>query len=203
MSPAPTPPARPHPAGTTTTRRQVFRTAGVAAGAVAGGSLLSVLGASPAAADHDPAATGTFEIFGNPVRQYDSRKDPADNPSQAATGRLSPGETRTVDLPVTDQDADIVAVLCNVTVVNTSTEGFLTLSPTGGSQSDTSAVNWFGDNQILANQLTFAVGGETGGVKSVDVYCGGRGGTDFIIDAFGYFVGAPEPSEGGGGLPTP
>jgi len=155
-----------------------------------------VLRAGPAGAAHAPQETGLFEIFNNPLRQYDSRLSvsPA---GQSAPGLLvggSAGTTRTILLPVTNPplaagevDADIVAILMNMTVTNTDGSGYLVIHPTGVPRPNTSIINWWGPGQIHANMVTSAVAGTALGVKSVDVFVSANASCHLILDAYGYY----------------
>jgi len=180
-----------------TSRRHLFRVAGVAAGAVAGGGLLGVLRAGPAGAVHAPQGTGPFEIFNNPLRQYDSRL--ATSPmGQSAPGKLvggAAGSSRTIAFPVSNPplmtptavDEDIVALLVNVTVTETEGTGFLVIHPTGVARPNTSIINWWGPGQIHANQVVTAVAGPAFGVKSADVFVSPGASCHLILDVYGYY----------------
>ena len=162
-----------------TSRRNLFRAVGATAGAIAGGGLLSALRAGPAGAAHAPKETGLFEIFDNPVRQYDSRL-PTSPMGQSAPGLLvggAAGTTRTILLPVTnpplatgEADEDIIAILMNITVTDTEGSGYLVIHPTGVARPNTSIINWWGPGQTHANMVTSAVAGTALGVKSIDVF---------------------------------
>ena len=78
------------------------------------------------------------------------------------------------------------------TVVDTAGTGYLAVYPDASTPTDTSAINWYADGQIVANQVTSLVAGPAGSVKSLNVACGGVGGsTHFVLDGFGYYVAAP------------
>ncbi len=155
-----------------------------------------MLRAGPAGAAHAPQGTGLFEIFNNPVRQYDSRLS-ASPMGQSAPGLLvggSAGTTRTIVLPVTNPplapgavDEDIVAILMNMTVTDTDGSGYLVVHPTGVPRPNTSIINWWGPGQIHANMVTSAVAGTAFGVKSVDVFISANASCHLILDAYGYY----------------
>lgn len=175
-----------------TSRRNLFRAVGATAGVIAGGGLLSVLRAGPAGALHTPQTTGLFWIFNNPVRQYDSRLEPPPAPGLLVGG--AEGTTRTVALPVTNppldpgaQDRDIVALLMNITVSDTSGHGYLVIHPTGFPRPNTSIINWWGPGQVHANMVTSAVAGPAFGLKTVDVFISANSSCHLIIDAYGYY----------------
>ncbi len=184
----------PAPDGSTS-RRHLFRVAGTAAGALAGGGLLSVLRAGPAAAVHAPQETSTFEIFNNPLRQYDSRMPTS--PGGSPTGMLvggADGTTRTIVVPVAnppipegESDEDINAILVNMTVADTGGVGFLIVHPTGVARPGTSIINWWGPGQIHANQVVTAVAGAPFGPKSIDVYISPNSSCHLILDVYGYY----------------
>ena len=47
-----------------------------------------------------------------------------------------------------------------------------------------SSINWFASGQLLANGLTVTLDNN----RQVNVFCGGGGTTDFIIDILGYYL---------------
>ena len=74
----------------------------------------------------------------------------------------------------------------NLTIVNTQgSSGYLTAYGQGRDLPDVSTINWFGPGQILANMVTLPSGVSD---NDLAVFCGGSGGTDFIIDVYGYFL---------------
>ena len=137
-----------------------------------------------------PGTAGAFHAI-SPVRAYDSRAP------QPSPGALSAGASRTVSVA---DGRDLVsgvtklanavpkgatAVTCNVTVVNTQgPSGFLAVNPGGNLVVAASTINWFGANQILANAITAALGGD----RSLTIIAGPAAGTDFIIDITGYYL---------------
>jgi len=133
-------------------------------------------------------STGSnFVPLAAPIRCYDSR--PGDQPTDVTKGPLSNGQSRTVDLThnSTGIPTTAAAVLTNLTIVNTVGEGFLAMFSAGVTWPGNSSINWFGANQILANNATsaFQVSGQA---ANVAVLCGGVGTTDFLVDVLGYFV---------------
>lgn len=184
-----------------TSRRHLFRAAGAAAGVLAGGGLLGVLRAGPAGAVHDPQATTGFEIFKNPLRQYDSRQ--ATSPGGSPTGLLvggASGMSRTIVVPISNPpipegelDEDINAILVNITVTDTVGTGYLVIHPTGVARPATSIINWWGPGQIHANQAVTAVGGAAFGVKSVDVFVSAGASCHLLLDVYGYYVSGLVP----------
>ena len=128
-----------------------------------------------------------------PSRVYDSRAP------QPSSGALGAGGTRT--LSVKDSraldtgalvTADIVpngakAITANVTVVNTTSAGFLAVNPGGNTTVSAATVNWFASGQILNNGVNVTINPAT---RQVTVIAGGNAGasTDFVIDVTGYFL---------------
>jgi hypothetical protein len=110
-----------------------------------------------------------------PARAYTSTTD--------VLGPLATGHTRDVDLTGAGIPAGASAALVNLTVVNTTGLGFLTLYPQGATQPGTSNIGWYASNQSFANNATTKVG-STG---KITVAAGGLGSTNFIIDVFGFY----------------
>lgn len=151
-------------------RRSFLRAATVGAGAVS----IGALAASPAAAQTGAAG---YLPLADPFRTYDSRHDP--------DGKIDSGDTYVIDLSEVPPDA--IAVMVNITVVDTEsvTNGYLVVWGQGRARPGVSTINWFGNNQVLAN-----MGAIPTGVTDNDllVFCGGSGRTHFIIDLYGWFV---------------
>ena len=53
---------------------------------------------------------------------------------------------------------------------------------------ETSTINWSASGQTIANSTTLFLQGGPSNYK-IDVYCGGRGRTEFIIDEVAYLEG--------------
>jgi hypothetical protein len=113
-----------------------------------------------------------------PARAYDSR---------SGGGPLTSGGNRSVPLSPGNVPDGATAALVNLTVVNTVGAGFLTLYEEGTPTPSplTSNINWYANNQIIANNATPAISSTTG----VTVLAGGQSGakTDFILDVFAYY----------------
>lgn len=120
-----------------------------------------------------------------PARAYDSR---------TGAGRINPGQRRTVDvtrggtIPV---PADATAVVYTLTVTDTVGAGYLAVGPAGAGSPSASTINWSVTGQTLANSTVVAVNG-----GQVDVFAGGGGATNFIVDVVGYY--APVGTSPGG-----
>ena len=115
--------------------------------------------------------SGTF-IPITPKRAYDSR----------GHGKLLGGHQRTISLTATGFPAGASAALLNLTVVNTQGSGYLTVYKTGTAIPNTSNINWFGTDQILANNATTAVSA----AGQISIAAGGVS-TDFLVDVFGFY----------------
>jgi hypothetical protein len=114
----------------------------------------------------------------SPMRAYDSRV------SQGGPGPLNPGGSRNVSLTSAGVPAGAAAVLINMTVVNTVKAGYLTVFEAGAPVPKVSNMNWFESGQITANNATSSLSA----TDELTVLCGGTGGTDFLIDVFGYYT---------------
>lgn len=120
----------------------------------------------------------------NPTRVYDSRGsggqlvEPGFRTVSVANATAFSGGTPNV-VPMGAK-----AVTYNLTIVNTVGSGFLAVYPAGGSFG-ASAINWYANNQVVANGGTVSLGGD----RQMVVLAGGGGGqTDFIVDVTGYFI---------------
>ncbi len=136
-----------------------------------------------------------------PVRICDTR--PANSTGVAANqcnsgttsnnGPLTNGETYSVQVSNIDNiPQDATAVILNVTVTNTSSNGgFLTIypTPTGTNVVPNSSDLNFGQNQSVANMVVVKVGAH----NSINVF-NAVGTADLIIDVEGYFTGSDLPS---------
>jgi hypothetical protein len=144
-------------------------------GAVAVAPLAMV---SSAAAD----STGPLVVLTTPVRLYDSRTDAV----PLGGAKLSSGNSVNVTAAGFGASGFLVAAYINVTVTQTEASGFLRVngSDLSGERPvpNTSNVNWFANNQTLANLALTTVGGENG----IEVFCGGGGRTHVVVDIMGY-----------------
>jgi hypothetical protein len=131
---------------------------------------------------YQPAEQGFTPL--TPTRVYDSR---AGNPPLSVTkGPLANG-SRVIDL-LTGLLPGVGpyprGVLVNLTVVNTSPSGFLSLYANGTSFSNTSSINWFVPGEIVANTTYTAI--DTSG-RAI-AYVPANASTDFFIDRVGLFI---------------
>ena len=136
-----------------------------------------------------PASAGTFHAIA-PVRVYDSRSN------LPTPGKISSGEGRPVSVKdgrnqdtgaVTAADAvpaGATAVAFNITVTQTEASGYLSAVPGDATTESGSVVNWFGNNQDLANGLI----GKVDASRQLKIFGGGAGRTHFVIDVSGYFL---------------
>ena len=129
-----------------------------------------------------PAAPGAVFVPVDPARAYNST---------TSGGPLGSGQTRNVSVAPGGVPAGATGVAYNLTVTNTSQQGWLAVTPQGTPASG-SSINWTQPGQTYAN-------GTQGQIASnaVTVTAGGGGSTDFIIDVTGYFV--PVGQDGGKG----
>ena len=138
-----------------------------------------------------PASAGAFHALA-PSRVYDSRV------AQPAIGSLSTGQSRLISV-ASKRDtatgavtqADIVpvgatAIAVNVTVVNTSAGGFVTVNPGGTTSVEGATVNWSASGQILNNGVIVKLDGS----RQVTAVVGGTSTTktDIVLDVTGYFL---------------
>jgi hypothetical protein len=118
------------------------------------------------------APTSTV-LLPSPIRAYDSRN---------TGGPISAGHSRTVTV-AGHVPVGALGAIVNLTVTHTVSSGYLKLYAAGSSLPPTSAINWFGSGQTLANQATTAL--SLGRQMTVT---GGTGSTDFVVDLVGYLV---------------
>jgi len=117
-----------------------------------------------------PESSGSFVPI-VPQRFYDSR----------ISGNLLKADTeRVIDLPATLPDG-VRAVHVNVTVCNTVGAGYLAIFPTGTLWPGTSTVNWFADNQFVANAITVMTDGKHLTLRA------GTNATNIVLDLYGYY----------------
>jgi hypothetical protein len=128
-----------------------------------------------------------FVTLSTPQRVYDSRPGfpptsgvPAGN---LVKGALFGGNERIITV-VGTSGAFVTAALMNVTVVHTNGVGFLAAFSAATNYNGTSNINWFAQEQTVANTVVSAVN-SSGQVK---VFAGGFASTDFLIDLIGAWV---------------
>jgi hypothetical protein len=128
-------------------------------------------------------AQGVSCLLANPIRILDTRpgKPAAINPAAPVAGGATFG------LQITGESvggvavpAGAVAVIGNITVVNTTGPGYLTLFPAGATRPTASTINFSGANQVIANGVVMRLG-STG---AMDIYAATT--TDVVFDATGF-----------------
>ncbi len=99
--------------------------------------------------------------------------------------KLSGNTTRTLKVTGVGgvPSTNVSAVVLNVTVTETTNNGYLTVSPTGTTRPVVSNLNWT-TGTTIPNAVTVKVG--TGG--SIDLYQSGPGTAQVIVDVAGYYV---------------
>ena len=122
----------------------------------------------------DPPPPGSRLLPIPPVRAYDSR---------TAEGPLAGGDSRTVDLAA-HVPAGTTAVAYTLTETGTARTGYLSVGLPGAPAPSTSVLNWSGPNQTVANSSTAAVNE----ARQLEVFAGGTGSTQFVVDVIGYFA---------------
>lgn len=144
---------------------------------VGGGIMAAAAGVAAVGLAQPASATGTasLPVFTpiTPLRYFDTR-DP-DGPGPIASGESG---ALTPDTPF---PANWVALLFNLTVTATITTGYLSIFPNDVAWPGTSSINWFGPNQILANNVFTGFDS----LGAINVLCGGGGSTDFVLDLVG------------------
>ncbi len=137
-----------------------------------------------------PDTAGAFHAI-TPTRVYDSRVPiPVQGPLIGGTTRtLSVADGRNLDTgAVTTKDlipTGTTAITCNLTVVDTTGAGFLTVNPGGTTTVSAASINWYTGGQTLNNGTVAAISTD----RTVTVIAGGGGNafTHFIIDITGYY----------------
>ena len=162
------------------------------AGLIAGGATAAAIGIGTSSASGEgtqsdnpskPAVFGAASLIvdASPVfRLWDTRED--------GYGALGTRGIRNVITPYTPADG-LSGVIVNVTITDTLGSGYLTVYAKGP-RPETSTINWSASGQTIANSTTiFLQGGPSS--YNIDVYCGGGGRTQFIIDEVAYLKLSP------------
>lgn len=100
------------------------------------------------------------------------------------TNPLGPGQSLNLDVLTTGVSAEATAVALNVTVTGTTSAGYLSAYPTGGSLPGVSNLNWEA-GETVANLVIVPVG--SGG--DVTFY-NSAGSTEVVVDLEGFFAAA-------------
>ena len=127
-------------------------------------------------------SSGTGQYHGlTPSRILDTRVG-----TGGFTVPVGPGQS--IDLPVAGQggvpSTGVSGAVLNVTITNPTSQGYVTVYPTGTATPTTSSLN-FNAGQTIANRAIVGLG--TGG--KVTIY-NGYGKTDVIVDVSGWFTDA-------------
>ncbi len=125
-------------------------------------------------------ATGRQFLPASPVRVEDTRSGSGE---PGAGSALGPGGTLPVQVSGVDgvPASGVAAVVLNVTVTSTTSNGYLTAFPDGEARPVASDLNWTAGNTV-ANCVVVKLG--TGG--RVDLY-NSSGSTDVIVDVVGWY----------------
>ena len=117
-------------------------------------------------------------IAGNPVRVLDSRF------GTGLSGKFFPSAPRTFQVTGASVPAGAIAISGNVTVVNATRAGFVSLTPTPQANPTTSTIN-FPAGDTRANGVTVPLSNDG---KLSAVYKSSGGSTDLILDVTGYYL---------------
>jgi hypothetical protein len=153
----------------------------------------------PHATSHVLATSGLgYTPLTAPVRIADTRSAAVD-PATYAGKTLADGGSLTIDIPTADVPANASAAVVNITAINPSNFGFLTVFPGGGTNPGTANVT-FAKGQTVGNLVTVGLGPDaaTGSAQSFTVFNGpaaGGGTADFTADLEGYY--APQSGTSG------
>lgn len=131
------------------------------------------------------AATGlTFNTV-TPYRAYDSREDSANQIAENGALYRIPVTT---DMYGTVKINSAKAITYTITVVTISDAGFLSLLPGHITASPAvSSINWAAAGTVVATGGTVALGATSTTNRHVNVYCGGNGRTQYLLDVTGYY----------------
>ena len=153
----------------------------------------SFAGVAAAATPHALATSGLgYTSLATPIRIADTRAGATD-PATYAGKTLAEGTGLTVDIPASAGiPATASAVVVNVTAINPTAAGFLTVYPGGGTL-PTAANVTFTTGQTVGNNVTVGLGPDaaTSSAQSFTVYNGpatGGGSVDFTADVAGYYA---------------
>lgn len=149
-----------------------------------GGSTHFIIDIVGVYAPETAAPAGSVFVPIDPARAYDSR-------AAGAGGPLGNGSMRTVSVAASGQvPTNATAIAFNLTETDTFGAGFLAVAPAGTPKPAVSSINWTG-NQTMANGSIVGVNN-----REVDVWTGGGGSAQFVIDVVGYFVPATSAPDG-------
>lgn len=143
-----------------------------------GGSVHVVADVAGFYTDGEVTEAGAFEALA-PVRVLDTRSDPA---------HLKVPGNGSIDLPIVSAESGVPAtagsVVLNVTAVNTSSDGHISVFPKDARPDPIVSNLNFRTGQIVANAVTVKLGTD----GTVTLENGGAGSVDLLVDVNGYFV---------------
>jgi hypothetical protein len=141
-----------------------------------------------------PTTSLGFTALSSPVRIADTRSGATD-PSTYAGDTVCPGGSLTIDIPSADVPSGAGAIVAQLTAVNPTAAGFLTVYPAGTSNPGTANVN-FTAGQVVGNLVTVGLGTDAAnGDEAVTIYNGSASDADFTLDLYGYY--APQSTGSG------
>jgi thermitase len=124
------------------------------------------------------AGVTAMPMLSSPQRLIDTRK---------SNGRIASGASRCFQVAGVDGiPSDATAVMLNVTAVDYSAPGWLTLYPAGQAVPATSTLNFDPDQYAIANATLVGVGTGGSACVSVGTVNSAPGGADVVLDATGY-----------------
>ena len=133
-------------------------------------------------------AGGSAFVAADPYRDIDTRSGNPAVDCNPAKGALGSGAVLTTNVvcptgaePPTSSLGHVTAVAVNTTVTATTSSGYLTVYPAGGTPPTTSNLNWTA-GQTVPN-LTFAGTGKAGAISFLNAH----GSTQLVVDVYGYF----------------
>ena len=146
---------------------------------VAGGRWRKLGGATTAGALHVLTPTRVFDSrlagMGGPITSGGHRTITISNGISLTTGAI-------VTLDVVPPGA--TAIVANLTVADAASGGFLAVTVGGATEFTASAINWTPSTPFLANGGLFRLNA----TRQLEVFAGGGGSTNFIIDVAGYYL---------------
>jgi hypothetical protein len=173
--------------GSSLTRRHALTGLGAATAAGVAGTLFSskTAEAAPTAPKPDPSlvsarysSNAAFYTYG-PVRLIDTRIE---------GGRMTRAQSRLATWLDTT-DTRLGSIVANVTVVDTNNAGYMTFWAANAQRPEISDINWWGDHQILSNQIVIPLGNGGGSAASFRYYLFGASGVSahVLVDVKGYY----------------
>lgn len=133
-----------------------------------------------------PAVTGTFTPLAAPVRAFEQVVQPG-NGTVASGVVVDLGKDKTgAPIPGVDM-TKVNAVVYNLTEADGTASGHLRVQPysaTPGALTPTSALNWFGQGDVVANSSVVRPGDD----GKVVIYSGSAREAKVMVDIQGYFV---------------